>query len=154
MPPPLSRRTLPDPTDMHVGARVRAKRMLMNMSQEKLGDALGLTFQQIQKYEKGTNRMGSSRLQQISVILKEPVEYFFEGLPGRVNSSENAHPAYTDVLRDFLSLADGVGVRTAKAMLRITPEARRCVLRLLQEMARGRPLPSGEEEELDEPEGK
>ena len=71
----------PNPTDKHVGSRVRMRRMMLGMSQEKLGDSLGLTFQQIQKYEKGTNRIGASRLQQISHILQVPVAFFFEGAP-------------------------------------------------------------------------
>jgi transcriptional regulator with XRE-family HTH domain len=71
----------PNPIDKHVGSRVRMRRMMLGMSQEKLGDALGLTFQQVQKYEKGTNRIGASRLQQISNILQVPVAFFFEGAP-------------------------------------------------------------------------
>ena len=71
----------PNPIDKHVGSRVRMRRMMLAMSQEKLGDALGLTFQQVQKYEKGTNRIGASRLQQISDILQVPVAFFFEGAP-------------------------------------------------------------------------
>jgi len=68
----------PNPTDKHVGSRVRMRRMMLAMSQEKLGDALGLTFQQVQKYEKGTNRIGASRLQQISNILQVPVSFRFD----------------------------------------------------------------------------
>ena len=71
----------PNPIDKHVGSRVRMRRMMLSMSQEKLGDALGLTFQQVQKYEKGSNRIGASRLQQISLILQVPVSFFFEGAP-------------------------------------------------------------------------
>ena len=71
----------PNPIDKHVGSRVRMRRMMLAMSQEKLGDALGLTFQQVQKYEKGTNRIGASRLQQISHILQVPVSFFFDGAP-------------------------------------------------------------------------
>ena len=71
----------PNPIDRHVGSRVRMRRMMLSMSQEKLGDALGLTFQQVQKYEKGTNRIGASRLQQIAHILQVPVSFFFEGAP-------------------------------------------------------------------------
>ena len=74
-------RKSPNPTDKHVGARVRMRRMMLSMSQEKLGDALGLTFQQVQKYEKGTNRIGASRLQHIAQILQVPVSFFFEGGP-------------------------------------------------------------------------
>jgi transcriptional regulator with XRE-family HTH domain len=71
----------PNPIDKHVGSRVRMRRMMLAMSQEKLGNSLGLTFQQVQKYEKGTNRIGASRLQQISQILQVPVSFFFEGAP-------------------------------------------------------------------------
>src|SRR5664279_4730736 len=74
---------IPNPIDTHVGSRVRMRRLILSMSQEKLGDAIGLTFQQVQKYEKGTNRMGSSRLQQIANVLKVPVTFFFEGAPGQ-----------------------------------------------------------------------
>jgi transcriptional regulator with XRE-family HTH domain len=77
----LPRKKAPNPTDQHVGSRVRMRRMMLAMSQVKLGDALGLTFQQVQKYEKGTNRIGASRLQQISYILQVPVTFFFEGAP-------------------------------------------------------------------------
>src|ERR1700751_5539195 len=71
----------PNPIDKHVGSRVRMRRMMLSMSQEKLGGALGLTFQQVQKSEKGTNRIGASRLQQISHTLQVPVSFFFEGAP-------------------------------------------------------------------------
>src|SRR5215467_14082693 len=83
----------PNPIDKHVGARVRMRRMMVGMSQEKLGDALGLTFQQVQKYEKGTNRIGASRLQQIASILQVPVAFFFEGAPDLVgNSPQGVRP--------------------------------------------------------------
>src|SRR6266702_4742798 len=78
----------PNPIDKHVGSRVRMRRMMLSMSQEKLGDALGLTFQQVQKYEKGTNRIGASRLQQISHILQVPVAFFFEGAPNLHGSAD------------------------------------------------------------------
>jgi transcriptional regulator with XRE-family HTH domain len=72
----------PNPIDIHVGSRIRLRRTMLGMSQEKLGEALGITFQQIQKYEKGTNRVGASRLQNISTILNVPVSFFFEDAPG------------------------------------------------------------------------
>src|SRR6266487_2464538 len=78
---PLPRKKAPNPIDQHVGRRVRMRRIMLAMSQEKLGFALGLTFQQVQKYEKGANRIGASRLQQISHILQVPVAFFFEGVP-------------------------------------------------------------------------
>ncbi len=74
----------PDPIDVHVGGRVRLRRMLIGMSQEKLGTALGLTFQQIQKYERGANRIGSSRLFRISQFLDVPVSFFFDDMSGVV----------------------------------------------------------------------
>ena len=87
----------PNPVDKYVGSRVRMRRIMLGMSQEKLGEALGLTFQQVQKYEKGTNRVGASRIQQISEILQVPVSFLFEGGPsGAVNSDsfgEGASPA-------------------------------------------------------------
>jgi transcriptional regulator with XRE-family HTH domain len=69
-----------NPADKHVGGRIRMRRMMIGMSQETLGDALGITFQQIQKYEKGTNRVGASRLQHICQVLQVPVGFFFEGM--------------------------------------------------------------------------
>lgn len=71
----------PNPVDIHVGARVRLRRTLLGMSQEKLGDAIGLTFQQVQKYERGANRIGASRLFHLSKVLDVPVSFFFEDMP-------------------------------------------------------------------------
>src|ERR1700675_3073178 len=117
----------PNPIDKHVGSRVRMRRMMLSMSQEKLGDALGLTFQQVQKYEKGANRIGASRLQQISNILQVPVAFFFEGAPnapGHTDGmSEAPSPAYVS---DFLATSDGLaltkafmGIKDAKLRRRI-----------------------------------
>ena len=77
----------PNPVDKYVGSRVRMRRIMLGMSQEKLGEALGLTFQQVQKYEKGTNRVGASRIQQISEILQVPVSFLFEGGPSGIASA-------------------------------------------------------------------
>ena len=74
----------PDPVDIHVGSRLRMRRNLIGLSQEQLGKSLGLTFQQIQKYERGINRMGSSRLFQVSKTLSVPVAYFFEEMPASI----------------------------------------------------------------------
>jgi transcriptional regulator with XRE-family HTH domain len=74
----------PNPVDVHVGARVRLRRTLLGMSQEKLGDAIGLTFQQVQKYERGANRIGSSRLFDLSRVLDVPIGFFFDEMPGDV----------------------------------------------------------------------
>ncbi len=73
--------SVPNPVDVHVGHRVRLRRTLLGMSQEKLGKALGLTFQQVQKYERGVNRIGSSRLYRLSQILDVPVSFFFDDMP-------------------------------------------------------------------------
>jgi transcriptional regulator with XRE-family HTH domain len=127
----------PNPTDKHVGARVRMRRMMLSMSQEKLGDALGLTFQQVQKYEKGTNRIGASRLQQISHILQVPVAFFFEGAPsaqvvGRSEGmSEAPSPAYVS---DFLATSDGLAL--TKAFMRIDDsKLRRRIVDLVEQIA-------------------
>ncbi len=74
----------PNPVDVHVGARVRLRRTLLGMSQEKLGEAIALTFQQVQKYERGANRIGSSRLFDLSRVLDVPIEYFFGDMPAAV----------------------------------------------------------------------
>src|ERR1700691_5897112 len=99
----------PNPTDKHVGARVRMRRMMLGMSQEKLGDALGLTFQQVQKYEKGTDRICASRLQQIAHIIQVPLSFFFEAAPSVQSAlrpdgmAEAPSPAY---ISDFLAPSD------------------------------------------------
>ncbi len=77
----------PHPVDVHVGARVRIRRAFLGMSQTKLGDAIGLTFQQVQKYERGANRIGSSRLYDVARVLDVPVEFFFEDMPPAVAAS-------------------------------------------------------------------
>lgn len=127
-----------NPIDKHVGSRVRMRRMMLSMSQEKLGDALGLTFQQVQKYEKGTNRIGASRLQQISHILQVPVSFFFEGAPHIGESrhgggmSEAPSPAYVS---DFLSTSDGLSL--TKAFMRIkNNKMRRRIVDLVEQIAR------------------
>src|SRR5215207_9541082 len=121
----------PNPIDKHVGSRVRMRRVLIGMSQEKLGEALGLTFQQVQKYEKGTNRIGASRLQQISTILGVSVSFFFEGAPGeesgKAGLSDSGSSAY---VVDFLSTTEGLQLN--KAFVRIKdPKIRRRVVDLV-----------------------
>lgn len=76
----------PHATDVHVGSRVRLRRTLLGMSQEKLGDAIGLTFQQVQKYERGANRIGASRLFELANVLEVPVQFFFEDMPQDENA--------------------------------------------------------------------
>lgn len=107
----MSRKS-PNTIDLHVGARVRMRRMMMSMSQEKLGEALDLTFQQVQKYEKGLNRIGASRLYQIARVLGVPVSYFYDGLemPG-LQQQEREQPALLDI--DHLSTSEGIQLNSA-----------------------------------------
>ena len=77
----------PNPIDVHVGSRVRLRRTFLGMSQEKLGNAIGLTFQQVQKYERGANRIGSSRLFDLSRVLDVPVSFFFDDMPPEISES-------------------------------------------------------------------
>src|SRR6202043_3425843 len=98
----------PNPTDKHVGRRVRMRRKMLSMSQTKLADALGLTFQQVQKYEKGTNRIGASRLQQISHTLKVPISFFFEDPLKPTGESSARHAHSLDYVGDFLTTTDGL----------------------------------------------
>jgi transcriptional regulator with XRE-family HTH domain len=81
------------PIDVQVGTRLRQRRALLGMSQEKLGTAVGLTFQQIQKYERGSNRMGSSRLYEFAKVLDVPVSYFFEAMPAKATQRNSKHAA-------------------------------------------------------------
>jgi transcriptional regulator with XRE-family HTH domain len=122
----------PNPVDKHVGRRVRMRRMMIAMSQEKLGAALGVTFQQVQKYEKGMNRIGASRLQQISHILQVPVPFFFEGLHGSTDEMKKApSPSYVS---DFLATRQGLSL--SKAFMRINePNLRRRIVDLVKEIA-------------------
>jgi transcriptional regulator with XRE-family HTH domain len=83
----------PNPIDVHVGARVRLRRTLLGMSQEKLGDAIGLTFQQVQKYERGANRVGASRLYDLSRVLDVPVSYFFEEMSPETSAKARQYAA-------------------------------------------------------------
>lgn len=105
---------VPNPVDVHVGSRVRLRRMLVGMSQEKLGDMLGLTFQQVQKYEKGANRIGASRLYQISQILGVPVQFFFEDVPGgEVTDAEGMAEDGSPYVMDFVSSSEGLQLNRA-----------------------------------------
>ena len=126
---------IPDPIDRHVGSRVRMQRVLMKMSQEKLGDALGLTFQQVQKYEKGTNRIGASRLQQISKTLNVPPSFFFEGAP---SSSGEPEPAFQEegsqYVVDFLATAEGLHLNRSFARIR-DPKVRKRIVELVAALA-------------------
>jgi transcriptional regulator with XRE-family HTH domain len=129
----------PNPIDIHVGGRVRMRRMLLGMSQEKLGELLGLTFQQIQKYEKGTNRIGASRLFELSRILAVPVQYFYDEAPsigaadGQEGFAEQSGTG-TEYVVDFVGSREGIELN--RAFLRITnPKVRRSIVELVRSLA-------------------
>jgi transcriptional regulator with XRE-family HTH domain len=124
----IATKRAPNPTDKHIGSRVRMRRKMLAMSQTKLGAALGVTFQQVQKYEKGTNRIGAGRLQQISHILQVPVVFFFEGA---LNASPQVPMAQIDAF-----VSDSNGLRLIGAFMRIDNIAlRRRIVMLVQKIA-------------------
>ncbi|ARZ42809.1 transcriptional regulator [Brucella melitensis] len=126
----------PNPIDMHVGSRIRLRRNMLGLSQEKLGENLGITFQQIQKYEKGTNRVGASRLQAISSILNVPVSFFFEDAPGSGFSGGDgfAEDNEATYVVDFLNSNEGV--QLTRAFTKISdPKVRRKIIDLVKSLA-------------------
>lgn len=126
----------PNPIDIHVGGRIRLRRNMLGMSQEKLGESLGITFQQIQKYEKGTNRVGASRLQAISSILNVPIAFFFEGAPGQDGEAVTgmAEAASSDYVVDFLNTSEGLQLN--RSFVRIADaRVRRRVIDLVKALA-------------------
>lgn len=127
----------PNPIDIHVGSRVRLRRNMLGMSQEKLGESLGITFQQIQKYEKGTNRVGASRLQAISTILNVPVSFFFEDAPGVPSLTGGmAEASSTSFVVDFLNSAEGLQLNRAFAKI-TDAKIRRKIIDLVKALADG-----------------
>jgi len=126
----------PNPIDIHVGSRIRLRRTMLGMSQEKLGEALGITFQQIQKYEKGTNRVGASRLQNISTVLNVPVSFFFEDAPGDPSTGQPgmAEANSSNYVVDFLSSSEGLQLN--RAFIKIPdPKVRRRLVDLVKSLA-------------------
>jgi len=122
-----------NPIDQYVGSRIRMQRLLLGMSQEKLADALKLTFQQVQKYEKGTNRVGASRLHHIATVLQVTPSFFFEGVvpatPGEKGGSKN--PPVPNVVSGFLSTAEGLDL--VKAFMQIkSRKLRRSIVDLVE----------------------
>ncbi|AQX19173.1 helix-turn-helix domain-containing protein [Bartonella sp. WD16.2] len=103
-------RKKPDPIDVYVGTRIRLRRNMLGLTQEKLGEQLGITFQQIQKYEKGTNRVGASRLQAIAEIMDVPVSYFFD--KGITQSVEGFAESESNFM-DFCSSSEGIQLMRA-----------------------------------------
>jgi transcriptional regulator with XRE-family HTH domain len=141
------RESRPSPIDVHVGARIRLRRTLLGMSQERLGESLGLTFQQVQKYERGVNRVGASRLFDLSRVLDVPISFFFDDMPDSLSanfggvpsrrpgaSAESQDPFGDDTLsrRETLELV--------RAYYRITdPSIRKRVFDLIKSMGPAEP---------------
>jgi transcriptional regulator with XRE-family HTH domain len=132
----------PNPIDVHVGARVRLRRTLLGLNQEKLGDAIGLTFQQVQKYERGANRIGASRLFDLSRVLDVPISYFYEAMddevrdqsPGQLHA-RNEEPAPYEAGSDPLSRRETI--QLVRNYYQITDEtARRGVFELTSTLAK------------------
>jgi transcriptional regulator with XRE-family HTH domain len=127
----------PNPIDVHVGGRIRLRRMMNGLSQERLGEQMGLTFQQIQKYEKGANRVGASRLFQLAQVLEVPVSYFFEDL--ETKNDGNLTPGFAesstkDFVLEFLNSREGLELN--RAFVNITdPEIRRRILDLVRSLS-------------------
>jgi transcriptional regulator with XRE-family HTH domain len=123
--------------DKHVGSRVRMRRLMLDMSQTQLGDALGLTFQQVQKYEKGSNRVSASRLQHISNILRAPVPFFFEGAPASIGwpaAEESVDAPSPSFVSDFLATSEGLDLVRAFTCIG-DAKLRRAIVRLVEEIA-------------------
>jgi transcriptional regulator with XRE-family HTH domain len=134
----------PNPIDIHVGSRIRVRRMMIGLSQEKLASGLGITFQQVQKYEKGTNRVGASRLQNIAGLLNVPISYFFaEG-----DNSLLAKPTVAgdvDAITTFLSSQQGMDLNKAFVKLE-NPKIRQRVVQLVTTIARNEEGSAGVDE--------
>ena len=128
----------PNPIDVHVGTRVRLQRMLRGISQEKLGEKLGLTFQQVQKYEKGVNRIGASRLFDLANVLGVPIQFFYDEAPameGRVPPQPGfaERPSETYIF-EFLNTREGLELNRAFAKIS-DPRSRRAVVELVRAIA-------------------
>ena len=144
----------PDQIDVHVGNRVRLRRMMIGLSQERLGERLGLTFQQIQKYEKGANRISASRLFRIAEVLDVPVAFFFDGIPGGRGGGDAAgfqEDGPAPYMLDFIGSAEGLQLN--RAFARIGDAAvRRRILDLVKSLAGPEDDPAGRTEADPAPE--
>ncbi|RVO90917.1 helix-turn-helix domain-containing protein [Sinorhizobium meliloti] len=125
----------PNPIDAFVGSRVRMRRLMIGLSQEKLADGLGITFQQVQKYEKGTNRIGASRLQAIADILGVHPSFFFQQDEGSVHSGKPAADVHeSQEISSFVASKEGIALN--RAFLKITdPVLRKKIISLVAAMA-------------------
>ncbi|MCW5692456.1 MAG: helix-turn-helix transcriptional regulator [Pseudolabrys sp.] len=121
-------------TDKYVGARLRMRRLMLDLSQTEVADHVGLTFQQIQKYEKGFNRISASRLQQFGTLLHVPVSFFFEGAPSQNEGHRSTGRSLENEFIDFLSTSEGLAI--AKAFVAIkNPSLRRSIVSMVEKIA-------------------
>ena len=124
----------PNFVDRHVGNRVRVRRLLVGMSQERLGELLGITFQQVQKYEKGSNRVSASRLFQIARVLNVPIQYFYEELKTESEQGGFAETSGADLVASALQSPDGV--QLARIFSEVTdPEKRKLIITVAKAIA-------------------
>ena len=126
----------PNAVDRHVGSRIRLRRQLLNLSQEKLGEELGVTFQQVQKYERGTNRVGAGRLWNLAKVLDVPVSFFYDGVAETVGQPGFSEGDQTPIVDDFIQSADGVALAQAFARIKDS-KVRRRILELVRTLAAG-----------------
>lgn len=135
----------PNTMDAHVGSRVRLRRMMMGMSQEKLGEQMGLTFQQIQKYERGINRVSASRLYELGRVLGVTVQFFFDEVqfapnddvlvqPGFAESGTPPGPGSESAIFEFIGSRDGLELNRAFVRIRV-PRVRRSIVELVRSLA-------------------
>lgn len=124
-----------NPTDKYVGSRVRMRRLMLGLTQSEVARTIGISFQQLQKYEKGANRISASRLQQLSHILTAPIAFFFDGITEQAQSTTRTrHSAISPELADFLSTPDGA--RFVKAYMQIkNPRLRRTITQLIEDLS-------------------
>lgn len=123
----------PNPIDVHVGSRVRLRRLLMGLSQDKLGEELGVTFQQVQKYERGANRIGASRLFQMARVLDVPVGFFFDGMEQKAVEGF-AEGDQTPLVNNFINSPEGVALAASFSKIK-DPKVRRRVLDLVKSLS-------------------
>ena len=143
----------PNPTDAFVGSRVKMQRIMMALTQEQLANALGVTFQQVQKYEKGINRIGASRLQAIANVLGVPIGFFFQqDFHEPLTLSGIKAVSQSDLMSTFLSTRDGIGLNRAFSKIK-NPKTRRSIVALAKALADGSdgmPIDLAEEAKPDE----
>ncbi|KQT06783.1 MULTISPECIES: helix-turn-helix domain-containing protein [unclassified Rhizobium] len=135
----MMNRRKPDPIDVHVGTRIRTRRRLIGMSQTGLGNLLSVTFQQVQKYEKGTNRVGSSRLAHIAEVLDVPVSFFFEDDPSRKGMIGSSSVA-VDPVGHFIDTKDGLDLNRAFFLIK-DERVRRSIIKMAETLAKSSQAP-------------